>query len=130
MRVVPLLLRHYRHATRPPLRMARGFAAFLLMLKVARDASGKFVGEMNGKAYTVQDDDAALIASLWERHSPDTMAAAALSQQAYWGSDLTALPGFEEEVSKQLLLLLGHPGQEHPSAFQHTVLMNTYNRII
>ena len=107
MRVVPILVNHYRHATRPPLRIARGFAAFLLLLRLTKNEDGKYVGKLNGSPYTVQDDDAEVIASLWQKHSIDKIAAEALKKSEYWGMDLTTLPGFAEEVGRHLEILAG-----------------------
>jgi len=108
MRVIPILLKHYRNSVRPPNYMAVGIAAYLLMLRVQQLDDAKYAGNCNGKRYTIQDDDVELVASVWRNQTnPVKVFHAVFSQTEYWGADITALPGLEESVCNAMESMLG-----------------------
>ena len=60
----------------------------------------------NGDSYLIRDDPSIL--RFYESHRDDAPAAyvhAALSRTAFWGRDLTAIPGLEEQVLQDYLLI-------------------------
>lgn len=112
MRNVPVLLRHYQRSQEPPLRMALGFAAFLLFMRSEEGTDGAYKSIYNGKEYTVKDDHAAWFHQQWKRLEPAVLVREVLGNTALWGTDLTTLKGFGQAVTTQLSVLL----QEGPAA--------------
>ncbi|MGZ3755771.1 MAG: tagaturonate reductase [Mucilaginibacter sp.] len=102
MRVVPILLNHYKHLQTVPANMALGFAAFLRFLKVEQQRDGSFKGNINGKDYTVTDSQAAYFCEVWKLGDVGTIVNTVLKNKDLWEADLTELPGFAEAVTAQL----------------------------
>jgi len=110
MRVIPVLLQHYRVETTPPENVTLGFAAFLRFLKVVKNAKGEYIGTNNGTEYKVTDDNAAIFEEAWKEEDLKAVVNNILSNENLWGGpNLTILPGFEEAVYKQLTHIL-HDG--------------------
>ena len=85
MRNVPILLQHYRkNETAPPL-FALGFAAFLCFYR--------------HPTHPVQDDRAAYFIRKWETSPPEDLIPDILSDTGLWGTDLSVLPGFAQQVT-------------------------------
>ena len=86
MRNLPVLLEHYRHNDTPPSCFALGFAAFLCFFRQPD--------------YPVQDTRADWFYQKWAQ-SDDVAAVvkAVLADEAFWGTNLSALPGFTETVT-------------------------------
>lgn len=60
-----------------------------------------------GNAYAIQDDPAVLAFFLAHKgDAPDALTHAVMENQAFWGEDLTALPGLEEAVRRDLTCIL------------------------
>ncbi len=102
MRVVPVLLEHYRKQTTVPQRMAAGFAAYLLFMKPTHEENGTFFGSNDGATYKITDDQSAFLADTWKLTELAEVVKAALSAEQLWETDLTLLPGFEAAVLKGL----------------------------
>lgn len=110
MRVIPVLLQHYRTETTPPENITLGFAAFLRFLKVVKNAKGEYIGTNNGAEYKVTDDNAAIFEEAWKNEDLKDVVNSILSNENLWGGpNLTILPGFEEAVYKKLTHIL-HDG--------------------
>lgn len=107
MRVVPLLLNHYKKYHTVPAFFAFGFAAFIRFMKVAK-ADGKYIGGVNGNEYTVTDSQAETFYTAWTKTDIDTVVKTVLEDKTLWDADLTALPGFEEAVAQQLADLVNY----------------------
>lgn len=103
MRDVPILLNYFERFGKTPPLMALGFAAHILFMKSEKDSDGNFYGTINGKKYLVQDSNAEHYAEKWKE--PESVVKSILSGIELWGTDLTALPGFEEAVSENLHLI-------------------------
>jgi tagaturonate reductase len=101
MRVLPLLLNHYKKSQAVPELIALGFAAFIRFMKVNK-IDGKFVGEVNGNEYVVTDSQAEYFYKAWTNADTQQVVKNVLSNKTLWDTDLTALPGFEAAVAKQL----------------------------
>lgn len=106
MRVVPDLLHYAERFRAVPQYVALGFAAYLLFMRGTRQEGGKWYGEAQGQEYLIQDEQAGFFANLWATTSPIELVRQALSDLGLWGTDLTALPGFAEAVTRYLLQLL------------------------
>ncbi|OCX50685.1 altronate oxidoreductase [Mucilaginibacter sp. PPCGB 2223] len=110
MRVIPVLMQHYRTETTPPENMTLGFAAFIRFMKTVKNAKGEYVGTSNDQEYKVTDDNAAIFAEAWKDENTDHVVHSLLSNENLWGGpNLIILPGFEEAVAKKLKHIL-HDG--------------------
>lgn len=98
MRVVPVLLNHYQYSDHVPLQIALGFAAYLTFMQVQKEEGGKYYGELNGKSYPINDDQARYFYGLKNSIPADILTYTILSNTELWGTDLTLLPGFENAV--------------------------------
>jgi tagaturonate reductase len=103
--VVPDLLHYYERFKAVPQYVALGFAAYLLFERGTRQEGGKWYGEAHGQEYLIQDEQAVYFADLWQRLPATEVVQAALGNQALWGADLTALPGFADSVTRYLAQL-------------------------
>jgi len=102
MRVVPLLLNHYKHSNNPPAYMALGFAAFIRFMKVKQQPNGSFTGLLNGTEYTITDSQAEYFSKLWESSDAVNATTAILGNTELWDADLSVLPGFKSAVIANL----------------------------
>lgn len=102
MRNIPLLQRHYELNDSPPVRMATGFAGFLLYMRVVKKENGKFFGERNGQLYEIKDDSAEYFSGVWTNNSSNKVAEIVMQNEELWGADLTKFAGFLQTVQEQL----------------------------
>ena len=102
MRVVPVLLKHYEKNNSVPQLIAFGFAAYIFFTKPVKESGGKYYGELNGKEYIIQDEQAASFMKLWKELKPAVLVKTILSDISLWGYDLTLLPGFSDSVIRNL----------------------------
>ena len=102
MRNIPLLERHYELYNTVPLRMATGFAGFLLYMKVTGLQNGQYFGERNGVPYEIRDDSAGYFHQVWENNDQEKVAGIVMQNRELWGTDLTKLPGLLQAVQEQL----------------------------
>jgi tagaturonate reductase len=103
MRVLPVLLQHYRNSSEVPEFIATGFAAFLRFMKVQKNTKGEYIGHNNGVEYRVTDDNAAIFAEAWKLESLDDIVDTLLSDENLWdGPNLTILPDFRDAVLAKL----------------------------
>lgn len=105
MRNIPLLLRYYQQHNKVPVCMALGFAAYIRLMCVQEQPDGNFTGKWNGRSYTIQDEHADFFAEKWALISGRDLVHAVLSHAELWGTDLATLPGFEAQVTEDLLQL-------------------------
>jgi len=104
MRDLPILLSYYKRFSKVPGYIALGFAAHILFMKSVKNDDGNYYGEINGKKYLIQDNNAGYYAEKWKQ--PQTIVETILSDTDLWGNDLSGLPGFTETVMNKLNLLL------------------------
>lgn len=105
MRNIPLLQRYYQKHGEAPACMALGFAAYILFMQCEEKLPGQFVGNRNGLEYVIQDESAPFFARYWQNRDAASVAHNVCSNEAFWGVDLTSLPGWEKLVTRQLELL-------------------------
>jgi tagaturonate reductase len=101
MRVLPLLLNHYKTSAEVPEFIALGFAAFIRFMKVTK-IDGKFVGHINGSDYMVTDSQTEYFYNAWTNADTNKVTDDVLSNKILWDTDLTALPGLAASVAKYL----------------------------
>ncbi|WP_247237195.1 tagaturonate reductase [Telluribacter sp. SYSU D00476] len=107
MRNIPTLLNHYRQQSEVPVRIAQGFAAYLLFMKAVEAVDGKYYGLRNGVKYPIRCDSADYFHNMWQQYGADRarLVEVVLSDTQLWESDLTALRGFKEAVTENLQVL-------------------------
>ena len=54
----------------------------------------------------IQDDEAARFFSRWQQATPEEVVAQTLKDVAYWGTDLSQLPHFQQAVTEHLQNIL------------------------
>jgi tagaturonate reductase len=108
MRIVPLLLSHYKQHSSPPELLALGFAGYLLFTKPQTKKGEKFFGILNGEEYPIQDELAGSFMKRWNNFAPPEFVKEVLSDTEIWGENLFVLPGFYESVLNKLHLLMSH----------------------
>ncbi|MDJ0364236.1 tagaturonate reductase [Hymenobacter sp. H14-R3] len=105
VRVLPDLLHYCGRFGAVPQHVALGFAAYLLFMRGTRQEGSTWLGEAHGQEYPIQDEQAGYFADLWQHQPAASLAQIVLSNVALWGTDLTALPGFTEAVTRYLTQL-------------------------
>jgi tagaturonate reductase len=98
MRCIPLLQKHYEKDSIPPEAFALGFAAYLQFMKPVVKKGEKYYGEWAGKEYEIQDDRAEIFYKRWQTMNEAEVLEEVLKEVAFWGIDLTLLPGFVQSV--------------------------------
>lgn len=103
MRIVPLLLNHYKTTTKVPERIALGFAAYFLFMKSVKEEKGIFYGKRNEKFYPIKDEAAKYFYERWASFkSNEQLVTAVLKDRALWETDLSLLPGFAQAVAEKM----------------------------
>jgi tagaturonate reductase len=105
-RNVRTLVRYYEKYKALPPHLCLGFAAMLLFLQPAREEAGKYYGNRGGEEYVITDDNAPVFAAWWRDHTNiNDMVTGICSDKRLWETDLTAIPGFAEQVAGILKML-------------------------
>ena len=102
-RVMPSLLGYLQEKKAVPACIAFSFAALLEFYSRGVLADGKFTAQRGADTYEIRDD-LAVIDFFAARHDMDaqTLAADACCCEAFWGRDLSQIPGFVDTVSADL----------------------------
>jgi tagaturonate reductase len=108
MRCVPVLLKHYENNESVPELFSLGFAAYLLFMKGVVKRGDGFYGDYNGEAYLIQDDQAEVFYKRWAGLTTALLVQEVLSDSAFWGADLSSLPGFKQSVTEKLNLIMNN----------------------
>lgn len=106
MRCVPVLLKHYQESDSVPELFSLGFAAYLLFVKPTVLKDGNYYGDAGGTQYLIQDDQAERFYKRWAGLSVPALVTDVLRDAAYWGADLSSLPGFADSVVHKLNQLM------------------------
>lgn len=101
-RVIPVLVRHYEHNAAAPELISLGFAAYLLFMRAVKKENEIFYGEYKGEAYAINDSRALYFFEKWNTLSPAGLVQDVLEDEAFWGADLSLLPGFAQAVCEKL----------------------------
>lgn len=103
MRNVPIILKNHEHNGFVSDALALGFAGYILFMKSEMNEEKEFVGKLNDKEYKITDDHAALLHSIWKNNKEvKDVVQQILSNQTLWGTDLSALNGFAEKVTRYI----------------------------
>lgn len=97
VRVLPSVLEYHARKGQLPQRLLQSLAALILFYK----------GELNGESLPLNDTPEVLdfFQKAWQSDSASAVVETVLSNQHLWGTDLTAIPGFAETVTKQVTAL-------------------------
>lgn len=98
MRCVPLLLNYYKNNQSVPAHMALGFAAYLLFTRPLKKSGSLYYGIRNEMDYIINDDYAPYFYTKWQSLSVRQLVDEVLSDSELWGTDLSALPGFADQI--------------------------------
>ena len=119
LRNIPILIRHYEHNEASPQCFAMGFAAYILYMKAVKEENGVYYGERNGQLYKIQDDSAEVFYKRWNNLQSEALVKDVLKDKAYWGEDLSILPGFLNAVAEKLSRLENGDTKEAIGSVQH-----------
>lgn len=105
IRILPLLLNYYKIFNQVPTHIALGFAAYLAFSRAQRKENDLYFGLDNGASYRLNDDSAPY---LFEKYSqnPKNFVEEVLTDQAFWGANLSQLSGFISTVKAQYQAIL------------------------
>ena len=89
-RNLPIILNFLQRFQSVPECISLGLAAHVLFMKCERGMDGKFYGEVNGKKYPVDDDQAGSYAEKWKKAATmASLVSSIYSDQSLWGLDLS-----------------------------------------
>lgn len=102
-RILPSFLDFVKMTGRLPQCLTASFAFYLAFYRGIRLEEQGLIGRRKGNEYVIQDDRAVL--EFFFSHKDDDAASlthAVMSNAAFWGQDLTKVPGFEAAVARIL----------------------------
>ncbi len=102
LRAIPLLLNYYHIFETVPQYFTRCFSAYLLFMRAKKEENGVFYGQFNGEYYPINCDSAAFFKEVWDSNDLKHIIKASLSNIELWGTDLTLLKGFADNVENHL----------------------------
>ena len=106
MRVLPLLLTHYKQKSSAPELISLGFAAYILFAKPQKQEGNKLYGNWQSKDYPINDDLAASFLERWNNLATEGLVKEVLKDANLWEEDLSVLPGFYESVLEKANLII------------------------
>ncbi|SMD08833.1 tagaturonate reductase [Pedobacter africanus] len=120
IRILPVLLNYYKLYNRVPSHIAFGFAAFLLFMRSDKQDGNQYFGNYNGHVYAITDDEAAYFYNAAKQSGPDYVNLV-LADHKVWGTDLSALSGFNETVQENYNNILKYGMPEALARLQETI---------
>lgn len=111
-RVIPSILACYEKRQAAPRRIGFGFAGYLLFMRGVEEKDGRIYGRRDGDPYLINDDQAPFFLDAWASVDPGSERSVAAfvericAHEAFWGVDLTRLPGFCAAVAQDLGAML------------------------
>ncbi len=102
MRIVAVLFRFVAQFGKVPDKIALGFAAFIVFMKATKQVNTKYYGQLQGEDYLIDDPHAAYFFEQWNSFETNEVVKNILSNEEFWKSDLTAIPGFLENVTEKV----------------------------
>lgn len=97
IRILPLLINHYKLINNVPEYIAFGFAAYLTFMKIVNEKDGKYYGSANGIDYLITDDSAKYFNDILTSNAT-SYPLAVLGDTDFWKVDLNLLPSFTQTV--------------------------------
>ncbi len=102
-------VRYYEKHGKVPELMCAGFAAYLLFTKPVKKEADQYFGEFQGKAYPINDNQAAYFYQRWQEtdlqnpSSVNQLVEKVLANTDVWEQDFRKLGDFSSQVAKLLL---------------------------
>ncbi|WP_462220594.1 tagaturonate reductase [Ferruginibacter sp.] len=112
MRIVPVLLRYAELYKTYPENVALGFAAYLVFMKAVKQEDDVFYGNFNASSYPIKDPKAKYFYEQWKNYSTPQVIKNALANTSLWNTDLKAIPGFAEKVTRNVEDILNYGMKE------------------
>jgi tagaturonate reductase len=107
MRNIPIIQNYLDRFNTNPESISLGLAAHLLFMKCEKADDGKFYGELAGKKYFVNDDNAAWYAEKWKQaESVPQLVKDILGDATFWGINLNSHTRFINAISGKLQELI------------------------
>jgi tagaturonate reductase len=108
MRIVPVLLRYQSLYKKSPTNMAMGVAAYLVFMKAEKMEGNLYYGSLNGIYYLINDPKAAYFYEQWKNHPMQQVVENILANTSLWGTDLTAIPNFTQQITENTTQILAN----------------------
>jgi tagaturonate reductase len=105
-RVLPLLKQYYSLYNQVPENVAKGFAAYLVLMSKVEKADKGYQVDYNGIKHPFNDDKAENVIEKYKQYPINQVAAQVLADSAIWGEDLTQLPKFADAVQSEMNKIL------------------------
>ena len=107
-RCLPSLKEYYHRFGKVAPCLALGLASLIAFYRGDKMENGALIGvRPAGNAYEIKDDGSVLAFFLDHKDdTPDALCHNVLSNQSFWGEDLTRIPGLEEKVAASLCCIL------------------------
>jgi tagaturonate reductase len=106
MRNLPTLKNYVDRFKKIPLKMALGFAGYILFMRPVEFIDNKYYGEINGRQYFINDDKASYFYEIWKSGNINFVVNAVAENKMLWNEDLSLTEGFSEAVKNYLHLLI------------------------
>lgn len=97
--------RFYLKKGKVPVHMAKGFAAYILFMHASLNSEGKYIGNINGKAYVINDDHAGNLYEKWQKRGGIQLVENILSDTNLWNTNLAKIPGLTDAIYSSMLAL-------------------------
>lgn len=102
MRNMPLIRKYYSLKNEVPPLIALGLSAYILFMNTTKEGD-KYVANVNGKIYPVQDEFAEILYKYWQ--TPETAIDNILGDRRLWDKNLNNYPGFNLAIKNYIDLL-------------------------
>jgi tagaturonate reductase len=106
MRNVELIKQYALRFGHPSPLMALGMAGHILFLRSTPEADGKYYSKAGDNKYLVTDENAAKYSVAWKENETAETVKAVFDNRELWQYDLNSLPGFADEVTHWLNILI------------------------
>jgi tagaturonate reductase len=108
-RNIPVIRNYLARFDNIPGYMSLGWAAHLLFMKGDLAADGKYYGDIKGKKYLINDDNAGWYAEKWKNAaSPAELVQGVLGDESFWGINLAENPALLNTITSKLQELILH----------------------
>lgn len=110
-RCIPLLKNYIAIKGQLPPNMIKGFAGYILLMKVTEQKNNVYYGQFNNITYPIQDSEAAFFKDIWQGADTTASVVKSIFANATFGNEaLLAINGLWEAVSQQLDELFAQHG--------------------
>lgn len=107
IRILPVLQQYYKLYNKVPVKIAFGFAAFLLFMRIQKRDGKQYFGNYKGNEYLVTDDQADYFLEKSKLNETDYVSAV-LGDSEFWGIDLSEFKDFIDTVKENYNYISTH----------------------